>query len=200
MRWLWASGTAIAIASVLAGCGSSSAAPLRPGDMRLAARIAPTATVLGTGWDMRSGRPTVTRADCPTPATGCAVRIFALHGDPGSAVVADVQVFPTVSDAASAYATDKRDFSAAHTVTGREGSSTTSLQSEANRAFGNAHATLLVERTKYNVTKTRTATKVYRRVLVQRGRAQILLLYGSPAINFAATAHRLAARMRPTLR
>jgi hypothetical protein len=189
-----------ALLVALSACGSS-AVPKRPGDERLARRIAPTAADLGPRWRHESSASAhARRAPCPKRTTGCVWRFFVLPGDPAviPSAAALVQVFASAAEARSAYTSAKRTLSTTRTIDNDKArvQEIISLHSEANLVVGGAHAALLVFSVK--VTAPVRMTETSRAILVQEGRAQLSVTFKAGRTTpFPTTARRLAVRIRP---
>ncbi|HVU76411.1 MAG TPA: hypothetical protein VHC67_02425 [Gaiellaceae bacterium] len=188
-----------ALVLTLAGSASPAAASTRPRDQQLAARIAPTAADLGAGYRRES--PAQVHAKglaCPAGSTGCAWRFFALPSDPPgiAGAVAAADVFATAAAARSAYETALQNLRRTRHAGAAGARETISLRSEAHRSAGGVPATLLV----FRVTATGGAPfdESYRVIVLLDGRAEVSVSFKlGRTVAFAATARRLAARLRP---
>jgi hypothetical protein len=194
--WL---GVVVSLAVALCACGSSSGASQRPDDSRLARQVSPKAGDLGSNWRQESAATAHARkGPCALHATSCVWRFFVLPGDPPviPSATSLAQIFDSVAAAHSAYTRAKRSLSTTRTIDTAGIQQTVALRSEKNLAVGGAHAALLVFVVKE--TSPIRLTRTSRSILVREGRAELLIaLKQDRTIPFAATARRLAARLRP---
>ena len=130
---------ALLVTALAVSCACSAAAgSVGPQDQRLAVRIAPIASDLGSSWRQESSAAAHAQTFCPPRTSGCVYRFFVLPGDPAFVprATALVQVFAGAAKARSAYTTVKRKASATRTIDKSGVQQTISLCSEKNLAAG----------------------------------------------------------------